>query len=220
MNKYAKYIVYIIILLIITLFSKSSISSDYSDIEDMKPLKNELLEQPIVLKDCHGLIIIEWRSTPDKKLLTSPNSKSIKIINDICKLVFEKYPSFIKKEGYSFSKNHLEAAAGKSACLMPADIYDHGKDFRNLNDLNYRFKNRSTKYSKYVWGFYSIKLKTMFMENDPIDEFDKPDLYFQTTFAHELYHIISSYTGIYYKVGVSEEEEMAERFTQFIGYNK
>lgn len=206
-----------IYLIIFSFFIVGPASSAHDDRTQMMPLNSERLDNKIYLSECEGLNIIEWRPTPGKVKNTSPNKKSINIINNICELVFSEYPSFIQKEGYSEKRKYLNATRNSYACLMPADINDHGLDFRNLNDNDFRFKNRKVNGVEYFWGYYDYKYKTVFMANDPIDENGNLNENFQTVFAHELYHMISHYTEIYSEVGPAEEERMAKRFTTYIG---
>jgi len=213
----SKKILFISLLAFLFFISRPANSSYPDEARRMEPMQSELLDRPIYPISCRGLKIVEWRPTPGSLHATSPNKKSISIINNICKLVFSEYINFLEKEGFSRKVDYLNATKRSSACLMPADINDHGTDFRNLNDNIFRFKDRRVHGVEYFWGYYDYNLKTIFSTNDPIDINENINNNFESVFAHELYHAISHYTGIYYEVGVEEEEAMAQRFTDYLG---
>lgn len=210
----------LIIFLSIILFSSLSFGDDlYST---MAPLPSEKLSQPIALTgSCKLVKVVEWRPTPNQESQTSINKKSIDILNFICKKVIKNFPKFIETQKYKLNE---ELKLSQSLSLMPADLKNHGRDFRNLNDLTYRFKNRTKEYDENgnpypIWGYHQRASSFIYMRNDVLNENGEINKGFEIVFAHELFHSLSWKFGIYQQHKGNKdiiEEEMARKFTMFL----
>jgi hypothetical protein len=106
----------------------------------MRPLPEEWLEEPIALERCKGFRVIEWRPTPGKEPQTSPSPKAVEVLNETCAVAKRAFPAFVRAR--KLKPKSMEDLA-VTICLMPADVDDHGTDYRNLNDETWRFSNRS-----------------------------------------------------------------------------
>ena len=183
----------------------------------MVPRAIERLSAPIKLNDlCAEITVVEWRPTPGLENSTSKSEKSIKILNQICNLSVRFFPQFINKY-YDFS-DRVENFS-QSLCLMPADVNQYGQDVRNLNDISYRFVNRTKAYDEDgipypIWGYHQRSMSHIYIRNDV------PNAEFKTVFAHELFHAMSYQYGIYNQhEGDKDEadEKLARKFTRYLG---
>ncbi len=220
--RHIKYLILFLILLIPSL----SIAQGHST--QMAPLQSERLKNPIVLTDrCKNVNIIEWRFTPGIMRSTAPTKKNIKILDDICNHVMKNVVKFVKSKNYSL--NDDISNFNTSVCIMPANLHRFGRSPRNLNDIKYRFSTRSKSYTPdgrlySIWGYYQRYNNHIYIRNDVLlNDGVTANNDFKTTFAHELFHAISYYYGVYYqhngnKSGV--EEKLAEDFTEYLGLGR
>ena len=93
--------------------------------------------------------------------------------------------------------------------LMPGSIKDHGTDYRNLNDLSFRFKNKKAPV-KYIWGYTLEDEKISFIHNCVLSD----PQFFKDIMIHEIFHSISMYSGSYRTW--NNEEQMAEKFVKYV----
>lgn len=208
----------IIIATICILFSNNALADDLFTQGLMQPRDVEKLSSPVVLDGlCSEVFIIEWRPTPGLENYTSKSEKSIKILNKVCNFAVRSFFKFInihtinEKEKFS-----------QTLCLMPAEIDNHGQDVRNLNDINFRFSDRTKEFDENgipypIWGYHQRSAAYIYIRNDV------QSVEFKTVFAHELFHALSWQYGVYnrhYGNKDKAEERMARRFTRFIGYNE
>lgn len=186
----------------------------------MKPQSYEKLESPIRLIDgCDDIFIQEWRSTPGLMETTGPTSKSIKVINEICNLSLNKFPEFAKKKGFVIKS--VDEKFHTTICMMPADVYDQGTAPRNLNDLKFRFAKRTIRYP--LWGYFQRQQNYLYLRNDVLRNNGRINYRFKTVFAHELYHALSYYYGIYYQYSGDKnkiDEQLAQDFSAYLGLGR
>lgn len=206
----------IAILICVLFVSNVSADNPYTQ-GPMMPRAVEKLSTPIKLNDlCAEVTVVEWRPTPGLENSTSKSEKSIKILNQICNLSVRAFPKFINVY-YDFP-NEKETLL-QYLCLMPADVEQHGQDVRNLNDINYRFFNRTKRYDEDgipypIWGYHQRSVSHIYIRNDVLNA------EFKTVFAHELFHALSWKYGIYNQhLGDKDviDEKMARQFTRHLG---
>jgi hypothetical protein len=149
----------------------------------MKPFKHEI-KDPIYLK-C-GVTIWENNSTVTKKHL-----------NDLCNLANKNFKPFVSK---FFKVKHNKSFHWDVSLLKPGSYY------RCMNDLNYRFFERSQVLMK---GYTSFNKRWTFIDGTDDVEFD-------VTFVHEMFHAMS----IFYGTWSSRDEELAQKFTEFLGLGR
>jgi len=184
------------------------------------PLADELLAPPVELPDCPTVTIVEWRSTPDEEETTSPNDRAIAMLNTACKIVLERFPRFFAEMNISIQK---PLHSGVLMSLMPANADGYGSDYRNLNDLEYRFRDRSRSSDGEeiaLWGFYHRKTRRLFLRNDLLISKNKVNNDARMIFAHELFHALSDIHGVFEhhcKGRPSCDERLARLFTLKLG---
>ena len=188
--------------------------------EGIMPKPSEVLPEPIKLtKSCSKISIIEWRGT-------DPNKESSDILDKICNEAFNKFRRFVSYKGYNYS----EADFSLTVSLIPAHPNNGGSEYRNLNDINKRFANRTKYFTPEgriipIWGYYHFNNNHIFIRNDVLNEDNKVNDRFVTIWAHELFHAMSYRHGIrsqhnrfFPKLSLGmAEEKRAEQFTQFLG---
>lgn len=194
------------------------------DKNHMAPFSSEKLPSPINLSDnCAGVQVIEWRPTIGQMRSTYPSEKAKATLNEICNLAVKNFRKFILSHNYIIGR--IENFS-QSVSLLPADIYNHGADLRNLNDSSYRFFNRYKEYDENgdvipIWGYHSRSTSHIFIRNDVLAGNGKEaNLEFKTIFAHELFHAMSYQFGIFNQHSGNQtiaDEKMARRFTKFLG---
>lgn len=186
-----------------------------------EPFENELLKNAIVLtNNCSNVSIVEWRGYDF-------SSKDVKIINDSCNLVYDKFYKFIEKKGIK-AKDKIKPFYRLS--LIPWDESFDGRGYRNLNDSNYRFNDRprfcstngrecSENENPYPFrGWTNIVVKIVFIRNDPIYS-GFVNNKFRAVFAHELFHSLSWESSAYSSHNnISLEENLANEFAASLGY--
>jgi hypothetical protein len=208
-----RYLRFLIIGLIV-IFSSSAIAGSYS--KSMLPTASERLDDPISLVGvCEGVEVIEWRATAGYKKQTGLSEDKIKIVKNVCKLAVNKFPEFAKKRGYKLTNSDKFET---KVCVMPAKMELDGDSPRNLNDINYRFSERSDKDP--LWGYYHRYKNYVFVRNDVKLDNGKTNHHFKTVFAHELFHAMSYRYGMYNKHPGNRDrvdEVMAQQFTVYIG---
>lgn len=181
------------------IFISSSTFGDVKIYGHIEPLENEQLPCPVVL-DC-GANIIEWRSV---------TQKDIQQLNKLCTHALSNFFIFAKRKGKELPINYNFYA---KLSLIP-----YGTNYRDLNDLTYRFRYRTIQsevsgYTDYISRFSFIFSDQMHRE-------------FKTTFVHELFHSMSIYYGLYdlypgsTNDKVTNNEELAIEFTEWLGYGR
>ena len=191
-------------------------NSDYSPL----PKKNEILETPIHFDGCSQFIIVEWKSSSYSLENTTNSPQNLVYFNSLCKIALEKYPEFIKKK---FGED-VSPEIRVNVSVLPANIAHDGKEFRNLNDMTYRFSSE-WKGECCFWGFYSHKLNHLFIRNDvsigsgsSIQLNDK----FKRTFLHEFCHAQIDQSGIKAKFlhnSNEEDEKLVIEYITYLGMN-
>lgn len=184
----------------------------------MSPLPNELLSESILLSNCKGIKIIEWRKG-------SQSSKAIEIIDKTCKLSVDKFLSYANQKDYTYNIPNIKFT--QSICLMPFKISDDGSDYRNLNDYIFRFKERKLPLKNgipvAVLAWTSHQNKEIYIRNDVLLENGSVNDRFVTVFAHEMAHAMSFFYGIYQSHDGNreeQEEDLAIGFTEFVGLGR
>lgn len=209
--------------LILALAFPSLALADSKVVGHMEPLPHELLAQPIKLTNyCKGVTIVEWRPTKDSVSITSPSKEAQKVIEKACNKALSNLQKFANKHNLKIDKNKKFKA---KIALMPADIYNDGRLYRNLNDNRYRFKNRTRKDIQYIWGWGSEN-GYLYVRNDVLKYGKQPNPAFELVFVHELWHVISFQYDIFDNLSNDEDEkyrkdeELAQDFSEFNGYGR
>lgn len=178
----------------------------------MTPLPEEKLEQSIFLSGkCAHVEIVEWRGSRQDSVL----------LDAICQEVLDKFPLFIKeKTNFKLSRTELFS---QSLSVIPFN-----SKFRNLNDTEFRFSARSgIEYDEDgavmpILGYHQRSTSFIYVYN--VVKIDgKLNPQFRTVFAHELFHALSFQWGIFQQHSGDKnikEEEMAQEFTNWLGYGK
>jgi len=189
----------------------------------IKPLPSELLAPQVKLNNhCDKVTIVEWRGTSNTLPLTTPSKKAIKVIDDICNLALSKFPEFARKKNL---KPDMSVTFKAKVALMPASIYNEGLNYRNLNDIKYRFANRDRQEVKYIWGL-GAESGYLYVRNDVLSNKNTANRRFEIIFAHELFHMISFQYNIFDKHSDIEEEKykinekLALEFTEHLKLGK
>lgn len=162
----------------------------------IKPLESEKLDNIIIL-DC-GLKVQEINGYI-----------SVKSLNRMCTYAYSNFFKFSKAKGLKI--NHRQKF-NWNASFIP-----EGSCYRCLNDLKFRFRDRQIK-TPVVGYTYDIGsyLFVFSDSNDPI---------FSQIFVHELFHSFSMFYGVFenHKGSLVDkrntDEELAEEFTSWLGYN-
>lgn len=174
--------------------------ADEKIVGHVEPLPEELLPTPIDLKNC-PIDIYEWRSK---------NKSEFKAgwLGEYCELTIQKFNEFVALKG--LKKAHNEPYEGWKVSIIPDN-----REYRSLNDLQYRFAARS----QYVelWGYTHLRTKYIFLANEATPPF----------WAHELFHSLSVHYGIYeahhpydISIRIKEDEKLAREFTVWLGLGK
>lgn len=206
-----------IAILVCVLFTSNVAADNPFTPGPMTPRAVEKLSNPIKLNDlCSEVTVIEWRPTFGLEDSTGQSSKAIKLLNQVCNFAVKSFPKFINSH-YDFANE--EEKLSQSLCLMPADVNQDGQDVRNLNDVNYRFINRTKEYDENgipfpIWGYHQRSTAHIYIRNDVFNT------EFKTIFAHELFHAMSYQYGIYSQHNDDRDEadeKLARKFTKFLG---
>lgn len=200
---------------------KTKISQDpYS----MDPWPSEKFSVPLDLPNCPWIKIIEWRK-PSQLNYGGFSEPAKKILDETCVKAVKNFSSYItyRKHKVMIDLNTFR----QSLCLIPALSYYEGLEFRNLNDSNFRFRDREKTYDNQgqlniIWGYTSFRNNTSYIRNDVINEDGTVNNKVVTVFAHELYHAMSWHYHVNdrYHNDAKIEEDMAVGFTQYLGYGK
>lgn len=171
-------------------------SASYKIPNHPKPLQEELLADPIKL-DC-GAIIMEWRGS----------DIDFNRVNALCSMSIKMFFPFVHARGYTTSSDKF---------IYKISIIPETTDYRDLNDIKYRFRNRAINRED-LSGYTDYVLEYIFTtSNISSNEFN-------VSFAHELFHAMSHYYGVLYQhEGKNLEEKiridelLAEKFTNNLG---
>lgn len=226
----------ILVILIVLLFVyKSDAQTNVSG--HPTPLDTELLSSPIVLNDCNGIKIIEWRGSKDKPY-TNVNQKSIEFMNKLCRLSFDEFKSFLQSKNLHVETNKI---FNYTVSLMPWDPFGTGNwdgvngdgdgdDYRNLQDYKWRFKDRMKFYDNNgslveIVGYTDRNINAIYMMNEPLKNNNELNSKFAEVFCHELFHAMSNNFGVYDILGKNvvekqtKDEMLAKEFTKFLNIN-
>jgi hypothetical protein len=192
------------------------------------PLPNELLSQPIILNDCPGVKIIEWTGSPNKPN-TTPNEKTIDVLNKVCKQSQKMFVNFVSSYNLKVDTS-LEFRYTVS--ILPWNAFDaagkvwgpgDGDDYRALQDTKWRFNTRfqANDPIKEYLGWTERSLHHLFVLNDVLDHEKNHDSFIDV-FAHELFHAMSEYYGLYSSLSENVsirqniDEKLADKFGKLV----
>lgn len=194
---------------------------------DMDPLPEEKLPIAINLSDsCSNVSIVEWKSTPGFESSSEISDRAIAILDKICQKAVNHFIPFVKFHGYQVENDDTYRV---SVSLLPARLDRSGTDYRNLNDLVFRFANRSKEYDEDgtvypIWGYFQRSTFNIYVRNDILDDRgERLNLKFRTVFAHELFHSLSYHYKVFHQHKGNKdfvEEKMAGDYTMYLGYNR
>ncbi len=114
-------------------------------------------------------------------------------------------------------------------CIIHAKMNMSGLHPRNLNDIKFRFANRTKEYTSdgrvyNIWGYFQRYNGNVYVRNDVLnDDGGAVNGGFKVTFSHELFHALSYKYGIYNQHKGNKgsvEEAMAEQFTDSMGLGR
>ncbi len=193
--------------------------SKNEDPYQLYPVTSEQLPKVIKLPQCQWLSIVEWRTSQDN-IYGGPSDRAKVILGDFCQKAVKEFPLFLKKEKINLPLDFTQFYQNIS--LIPIS-----EDFRNLNDVSFRFKNREKTYDdngqlNIIWGYTDFSSHLTFVRNDVIDKNGIVNKITLVIFTHELYHAMSWYFKVndYYHNSAIIEEAMAQKFTIFMGLGK
>lgn len=200
-----------------------------------EPFEHELLPQPISLTGaCSNVKIVEWREYVR-------NDFDVKVVDDTCNLTYKKWYKFMAMKGYKITK---KVKPSYKLSLIPFDPFRNGARYRGLNDFYFRFsevqrmclndtnengehdtgetyyKCPPNDFSSIMFGAAFLKLKRIFVRNDPTLINNSPNTAFQAVFSHELAHELSYETGVrsQYSDDPDMEEKLAFEFSEWLGF--
>ena len=158
------------------------------------PLSSELLKQPIEL-DC-GAVIREWRGAAINKTK----------VNNMCSLAEREFGPFIQDLGFSTNNKPFTY----SLSFIP-----DSKNHRDLNDIIYRFANRSPQ-DDALTGYTVHEGRYIFNISNTRDQ------QFDVSLLHEFFHAMSYHYGVFDQHPGTlydkklKDEDLAKRFTKKI----
>lgn len=166
------------------------------------PLPSEEMSPPLRLS-C-GVVIREWRAVP----ITDAAKKKV---DRLCTTAADYFVPFMRKHGYKVSKADLDGF------YFQYSMIPNNSQYRNLNDIKYRFHDRS--WTIPVWGWTDHVDEWVFM----IGNFWNP--LFDKVFVHETFHALSlkagtfdQHPGEYYKDREHVDERLCQQFVRELGY--
>lgn len=167
----------------------------------MEALPGELLEAPIKLEGCPGVEVVEWRATRGLEESTEPNEATVWMLGRICRHAFRRFPRFLERRRMRVPSLDATLAVGVRVGLMPWERGRGGEAFRNLNDVDFRFRERGAERggageALEVWGYYQLRGPNIYLRNDVLTPEGNPSRVFVRVFAHELWHWLSFSTAI------------------------
>lgn len=181
-------------------FLASSAAADEKVRGHMLPFPSEELSNPIKFTDnCASVSIVEWKPTTKLPNGSYPSTESSEIMNKICNLAHKKFVSFVRARGYN--TNNIPQLHAEIS-LLPGHLNLGGTDYRNLNDIDYRFFQRSKSfdmngYAIPIWGYYQRAAHHIYIRNDVLTEKKQKNNEFAFHYAHELFHALSYENGVY-----------------------
>lgn len=209
---------FVIIIAILLFFSKNVRAEKFDT--QMFPTQAEKLVQPIKLtRSCKGIDIIEWRATRAMPESTGINPKSIELIDRVCNKVFKKINPFLVSQG---RKPIKLTNIKQTLSLMPFDPLYEGIEYRNLNDIQYRFFNRRKTYDQNgavepIVGYHQRVKKHIYLRNDVLDDINlEVNSKFTETLVHELFHAITFEFGVFTAAEIELEEKLASNFENYL----
>lgn len=193
----------------------------------MTPLSSEQLSSPYTLSGvCKDVRIVEWRPTPEYLSSTSYSVQALTVLDKTCQQAVSKFKSFLKSESLT---GKAPTTIAFSVSLMPADASRHGTEYRNLNDITFRFFNRTKEYDEdgnvyLIWAYSQRSNHYIYIRNDVLNDDGKTvNSEFVKIFAHEIGHTLSYYYGIYDNHSGdkdAEDEKLARKFTTYLHYGE
>lgn len=183
----------------------------------MTPLPEEKLTKSIFLSEkCAMVEIVEWRGRDEVG-----RQEEVADLDRICQRVVEKFPIFIKEK--TDFKLPEDLSFSQLVSVIPGD-----DGFRNLNDVEFRFSTRSgIEYDENgevmpILGYHQRATSFIYIYN-LVRIKGKLNSQFRTVLAHELFHALSFKLGVFGQHTGNKnekEEEMAQQFTEWMGYGK
>ncbi len=192
----------------------------------MLPLEEEKLSKPLFLTgSCRQVKVVEWRPAKGWEQSTGYSPVALDVLNDICQTVLAKFPVFVIKKGYQINTDFVFT---QNISLIPGTRKYNGFGYRNLNDVKYRFLNRSKEYDEFgevypIWGYFHRDASYIYIRNDVLNEDMTVNLKFKTVFAHELFHALSYQYDIYNQHRGNKDqvdEELSQKFTEYLGLGR
>lgn len=177
----------------------------------MLPLITEELTPKISIPNCSNFYIVEWDGINNNEVMEE--------IKKVCKLVIDNFNSFLTEQNISKVKI-------SDTIPWKISVISYDTNYRHLNDITYRFKDRSIKYTddgeiKILLGYTNYNAKCSFIYNQ-IYKNNKINPKFITVLAHEMFHGLSFEFGILKNHPGSEidkankDEELALKFTKYL----
>lgn len=196
----------------------SSQSAEYNPTDYVaEPLANEKLASPISL-ECDQITVIEWKPSKYFNDISKPSEEGKKALNQLCKKAIDRYPAFLQYRNLRYQRNPIKL----NVSLLPANIKLDGTAFRNLNDVEHRF--RQSVDACCYWGLFVDVTSSLYLRNDPIIiENNKITIYkyFARTFLHEMAHVFNKQWRVRefnFPGNKEKDEELAEDWVTWLGY--
>lgn len=168
----------------------------------MTPLPAELLSKPIRLSgSCSGVVIREFHGDRSKK--------AIKLLDVLCRGAVAAFPGFAQEQ--NLKPNQVGRLRWDVAVLPDGHCY------RCLNDREHRFAARSLLGD--LWGYTLRTDRYVFITNEIFDTGGKPDPIWVESWVHELWHVISQSSGVFYQQLWGDEEsdeQYAQKFVRHV----
>lgn len=188
-------------------------------IRQMEPVQAELLSPSLELTDCPGVRVVEWRPASGFEKTTGPNNKSLGIINKTCAQARQAFIPFLKRKGIRF--NHSLHDFEQKVSLIPAIPRYGGSEYRNLNDISFRFSSRVRELDENghpypIWGYTNSGSKYIFVRGDVLLDNEMVNARFVTVFAHEMFHAMA----FYFNIPNAENENLAMEFTSYLNLGR
>ena len=185
---------------------------------DALPRPSERLAQPVLLPGC-GIRVVEWRSTPELSLETTPCDRAYAVVDEACQRAFGRYGAFLESKKLRY-RRRLPATLPEMS-LLPGNVMLDGKAPRALNDLTSRFE--AVAPGCCYWGLYVDSLDHLFVRNDPLTKNESGGVEvnprFVRSLTHEISHVLSSRLGVWEILGYDRDrdENLAEAFVTYMG---
>jgi hypothetical protein len=176
--------------------------------ETLAPLPHERIEPIRLEKTCAGVTVVESQGG-----LPSPGAR--RTLQSVCSLAFARFPSFLRM--------HKLRVPEKVALEADVSLLDVGSGPRQLNDPK-RFADCGIPTHPdgrpyLLYGYYARITRHILVRNDLLVR-KQPHRVTMRSFAHELFHAMTSQNGIDLQLRRPQEdheERLAREFTAFLG---